>query len=60
MRCVQLDRVLFVITGSLERSEIDADSMNCQSEEQAMTWTTPQISEVCIGMEVTSYESAEI
>ncbi len=25
-----------------------------------MTWTTPIITEVCIGMEVTSYMSAEI
>ncbi len=25
-----------------------------------MTWTTPLIEEVCLGMEVTSYESAEI
>jgi coenzyme PQQ precursor peptide PqqA len=27
--------------------------------ESAMTWTTPTITEVCVGMEVTSYESAE-
>jgi coenzyme PQQ precursor peptide PqqA len=25
-----------------------------------MTWTTPIITEICIGMEVTSYLSAEI
>ncbi|HLH12642.1 MAG TPA: pyrroloquinoline quinone precursor peptide PqqA [Methylovirgula sp.] len=25
-----------------------------------MAWTTPIVSEVCVGMEVTSYESAEI
>ncbi|WP_152428592.1 pyrroloquinoline quinone precursor peptide PqqA [Methyloferula stellata] len=25
-----------------------------------MAWTTPAITEVCIGMEVTSYASAEI
>jgi len=25
-----------------------------------MTWTTPTVEEVCLGMEVTSYESAEI
>ena len=25
-----------------------------------MAWTTPRIVEVCVGMEVTSYESAEI
>jgi len=25
-----------------------------------MAWTTPQITEICIGMEVTSYLSAEI
>jgi coenzyme PQQ precursor peptide PqqA len=27
---------------------------------KSMTWTTPEICEVCVGMEVTSYESAEI
>ncbi len=25
-----------------------------------MTWTTPEVTELCLGMEVTSYESAEI
>ncbi|MBV8566981.1 MAG: pyrroloquinoline quinone precursor peptide PqqA [Methylobacteriaceae bacterium] len=25
-----------------------------------MSWTTPVLVEVCVGMEVTSYESAEI
>ncbi|MGU3361570.1 pyrroloquinoline quinone precursor peptide PqqA [Methylobacterium sp. M6A4_1b] len=25
-----------------------------------MTWTAPIVSEICVGMEVTSYESAEI
>jgi len=25
-----------------------------------MTWTAPVIVEICVGMEVTSYESAEI
>jgi coenzyme PQQ precursor peptide PqqA len=25
-----------------------------------MTWTTPVIEEICLGMEVTAYESAEI
>ncbi|WP_408631772.1 pyrroloquinoline quinone precursor peptide PqqA [Methylocystis borbori] len=25
-----------------------------------MAWTSPQIVEICVGMEVTSYESAEI
>jgi coenzyme PQQ precursor peptide PqqA len=29
-------------------------------EEDAMTWDTPEITEVCVGMEVTSYESAAI
>jgi coenzyme PQQ precursor peptide PqqA len=27
---------------------------------KAMKWATPVVREVCIGMEVTSYESAEI
>ncbi len=25
-----------------------------------MAWTTPVVTELCLGMEVTSYESAEI
>ena len=25
-----------------------------------MTWAAPIVSEICVGMEVTSYESAEI
>jgi coenzyme PQQ precursor peptide PqqA len=25
-----------------------------------MTWTCPEIIEICVGMEITSYESAEI
>jgi coenzyme PQQ precursor peptide PqqA len=29
-------------------------------EERNMAWTTPTVTEVCVGMEVTSYESAEI
>jgi coenzyme PQQ precursor peptide PqqA len=28
--------------------------------EADMTWTTPVITEICVGMEVTSYLSAEI
>jgi coenzyme PQQ precursor peptide PqqA len=28
--------------------------------EEIMAWTTPEIVEVCVGMEVTSYASAEI
>ena len=29
-------------------------------QEEIMTWSTPIVEEVCLGMEVTSYESAEI
>jgi coenzyme PQQ precursor peptide PqqA len=29
-------------------------------EEIVMTWSSPVIVEVCVGMEVTSYDSAEI
>ncbi|HPG02238.1 MAG TPA: pyrroloquinoline quinone precursor peptide PqqA [Beijerinckiaceae bacterium] len=29
-------------------------------KESVMAWTTPEITEVCVGMEVTSYASAEI
>ncbi len=28
-------------------------------EEDMMAWSTPSVTEVCVGMEVTSYESAE-
>jgi coenzyme PQQ precursor peptide PqqA len=31
-----------------------------QPEEINMAWTTPEIVEVCVGMEITSYSSAEI
>jgi len=34
--------------------------INSMLEEDTMTWTTPTVEEVCVGMEVTSYESAEI
>jgi coenzyme PQQ precursor peptide PqqA len=29
-------------------------------QEEVMAWTTPEVVEVCVGMEVTSYVSAEI
>ena len=29
-------------------------------KEEAMAWSTPCVTEVCVGMEVTSYELAEI
>jgi coenzyme PQQ precursor peptide PqqA len=41
------------------REEQDAAD-RVQSEEMTMAWTTPVIVEVCVGMEVTSYSSAEI
>jgi coenzyme PQQ precursor peptide PqqA len=28
--------------------------------EEIMAWSAPVVSEICVGMEVTSYESAEI
>lgn len=27
---------------------------------QSMTWTCPEITEICVGMEITSYELAEV
>jgi coenzyme PQQ precursor peptide PqqA len=33
---------------------------NKNSWESQMTWTVPEACEVCVGMEVTSYMSAEI
>jgi coenzyme PQQ precursor peptide PqqA len=41
----------------------EARSFRSRAEREAvanMTWTTPVITEICIGMEVTSYLSAEI
>ncbi|MBU6527790.1 pyrroloquinoline quinone precursor peptide PqqA [Methylocystis sp. MJC1] len=34
--------------------------LSSNSEDIDMAWTTPVIVEVCVGMEVTSYSSAEI
>lgn len=31
-----------------------------QQKEHTMTWSTPEVREVCAGMEVTSYLSAEM
>ncbi len=33
---------------------------NSHPEEIAMKWVKPSVQEMCVGMEVTSYESAEI
>lgn len=30
-----------------------------KEQERTMAWTTPTICEVCVGMEVTAYESSE-
>jgi coenzyme PQQ precursor peptide PqqA len=40
-------------------SEKKSQQLNMEARAD-MTWTTPVITEVCIGMEVTSYLSAEI
>ena len=32
----------------------------CAQQEEPMAWTTPTIVEICVGMEITAYESAEI
>ncbi len=29
-------------------------------EEHIMAWNTPVVEEICLGMEITSYQSAEI
>jgi len=40
---------------------IEAGQSRIKSQtEEKMAWTTPVIVEVCVGMEITSYESAEI
>jgi coenzyme PQQ precursor peptide PqqA len=35
-------------------------AVSSEPEEINMAWTTPVIVEVCVGMEITSYSSAEI
>ena len=43
------------------RKRLRLANRNAEMETEAeMTWTTPVITEICIGMEVTSYLSAEI
>ncbi len=39
---------------------VSRSAYNGELKEDYMTWTTPIVEEVCLGMEVTSYESAEI
>jgi coenzyme PQQ precursor peptide PqqA len=36
------------------------EALGSKLEEINMAWTTPVIVEVCVGMEITSYSSAEI
>jgi coenzyme PQQ precursor peptide PqqA len=36
------------------------DAASIATRRQFMTWTTPEIIEVCVGMEITAYEAAEI
>jgi coenzyme PQQ precursor peptide PqqA len=45
-----------VLTSNLE----GLSALLISSRTSPMTWTTPEIDEVCIGMEITSYDSAEI
>jgi coenzyme PQQ precursor peptide PqqA len=34
--------------------------LSATARRNAMAWSAPIVSEICVGMEVTSYESAEI
>ena len=43
------------LAGEKARREAYAEQL-----EEPMAWTTPTIVEVCVGMEITAYESAEI
>jgi coenzyme PQQ precursor peptide PqqA len=43
-----------------ETKEASALTFGGNLEELIMAWTTPEICEVCVGMEVTAYASAEI
>jgi coenzyme PQQ precursor peptide PqqA len=44
-----------VIKSGAEKTRQDGGSKN-----DAMVWSTPEVREVCVGMEVTSYLSAEM
>ena len=46
--------------GARTSDVLQLESLVSEQEESYMTWTAPVIVEVCVGMEVTSYESAEI
>jgi coenzyme PQQ precursor peptide PqqA len=38
----------------------DAPALPERAKEQNMSWTTPVVVELCVGMEVTSYQSAKV
>jgi coenzyme PQQ precursor peptide PqqA len=40
--------------------EIERFRRSIKSRRDTMKWAAPIVSEICVGMEVTSYESAEI
>jgi coenzyme PQQ precursor peptide PqqA len=43
-----------------QRPHKQAEPERVLRRRKTMAWTTPVIVEVCVGMEITSYESAEI
>ena len=47
-------RLLWNVTDSVDRPR------TVFAQEKQMKWAKPEIIELCVGMEVTSYESAEI
>ena len=44
----------------MPRSTWSQTKMSEIFQEENMAWSAPIVSEICVGMEVTSYESAEI
>jgi coenzyme PQQ precursor peptide PqqA len=58
LRASRLRAMMRVLSLAIVR--IAASMMTGRMEEFAMDWTTPTICEVAVGMEVTSYLSAEV
>ncbi len=58
--CIMRYHVIYRWAETCMRLEIFAGSPPVKSRRLNMVWTTPVVAEVCVGMEVTSYASAEI
>ena len=50
----------FTATGQERWTEQGREAFVSNSEENVMNWVAPIVEEICVGMEVTSYESADL